>query len=66
MSWLYPNWQTDTLQERIKNEVNNKEVQGFLTNLNRFVTRTEAAVIHKANGGTMGYSTERLFSEDLY
>lgn len=40
--------------------------QGFLTNRNRFVDREEAAQIHIANGGTLGYSTKELYSEDLY
>jgi hypothetical protein len=43
-----------------------EEIQGFLTNKNRFVTREESAVIHIANGGTLNYSSNRLFSEDLY
>jgi hypothetical protein len=43
-----------------------EEVQGFLTNKNRFVNRKEAAIIHKANGGTIEYSSDKLFSEDLY
>jgi hypothetical protein len=41
-------------------------VQGFLTNKNRFVDRTEAAMIFVANGGKLNYSSKELFSEDLY
>jgi len=66
MSWLYPNWQKNSLQEQIKIEVNNKEVQGFLTDKNRFITRKEAAIIHVANGWKLHYSTRDLYSEDLY
>lgn len=40
--------------------------QGFLTSENRFVDRKEAAIIHKANGGILHYSTEELYSEDIY
>lgn len=43
-----------------------EEIQGFLTSKNRFVDREEAAVIHTMNGGTLNYSQEKLFSEDLY
>jgi len=43
-----------------------EEVQGFLTNKNRFVDREEGARIHLANGGKLNYSSKRLFSEDLY
>ena len=43
-----------------------EEVQGFLTNKNRFVDRKEAANIHKSNGGHMEFSSIKLFSEDLY
>lgn len=43
-----------------------EEVQGFLTSWNRFVDRREAAKIHVANGGKLNYSTEELYSEDLY
>ena len=42
------------------------EVQGFLTTRNRFVDRKEGALIWLAQGGTLEYSDERLFSEDLY
>lgn len=43
-----------------------EEVQGFLTNHNRFVDRQEGAKIHLANGGTLKYSKQTLYSEDLY
>lgn len=43
-----------------------EEVQGFLTNKNRFVDREEAATIFIANGGTLKYSSTELYSEDLY
>ena len=43
-----------------------EEIEGFLTSKNRFIDREEAMLIHKANGGTPGYSSNRLFSEDLY
>lgn len=66
MAWLYPNWQTDDLQTILKNEVNNKEVQGFLTSENRFVDRQEGASIHVSNGGILHYNSNTLYSEDLY
>jgi hypothetical protein len=66
MSWLYPNWQSDTLEEQIKNEVNNKEVQGFITSSQRFLDRKEAAKVFIASGGTLSYHNNLLFSEDLY
>jgi hypothetical protein len=40
--------------------------QGFITSKNRFLNREEAALLHIENGGKLGYSTEELFSEDLY
>jgi hypothetical protein len=43
-----------------------EEVQGFLTTKNRFVDRKEGAKIHIANGGTLEYSSDTLYSEDLY
>jgi hypothetical protein len=43
-----------------------EEVQGFLTTKNRFVNRTEGAIIFKNNGGTLEYDSSELFSEDLY
>lgn len=43
-----------------------RETQGFLTSENRFVDRREAARIHVRNGGKLNYSTEDLYSEDLY
>ena len=42
-----------------------EEVQGFLTNKNRFVDREEGAKIHTANGHKIDFEN-RLFSEDLY
>jgi len=42
-----------------------KYVQGFLTNLNRFVDRKEAAII-ATNAKQINTVTETLFSEDLY
>ena len=43
-----------------------EEVQGFLTSHNRFVDRTEAAEIHKKNGGTVNYfGGKKLDSNDL-
>ena len=43
-------------------------IQGFLTNLNRFVEREEGALIALARGQlrTLKYSTTLLYSEDLY
>ena len=41
-------------------------VNGFLTNKGRFVDRKEAATIFVDNGGVLGYSTNELYSEDLY
>ena len=43
-----------------------RQVQGFLTNQNRFVDREEAAKIWILNGNELKYSTNQLFSEDLY
>lgn len=43
-----------------------KSVQGFLTNLNRFVDREEGAKIFIDNGGILKYSKTKLYSEDLY
>jgi hypothetical protein len=43
-----------------------KQVQGFLTNQNRFVDREEAAKIWILNGNKLKHSTNQLFSEDLY
>jgi len=43
-----------------------ENIQGFLTNKNRFVDRTEGALIHLKNGGKLNYSTKELYSEDLY
>lgn len=40
-------------------------VQGFLTNLNRFVDRKEALQIHLSNGNTSEFN-DKLYSEDLY
>lgn len=41
-------------------------VQGFLTSHNRFVDRTEAAKLFVLEGGKLKYSTQELYSEDLY
>lgn len=41
-------------------------IQGFLTNKNRFVNRKEGAEIWIKNGGKLNYSTDTLYSEDLY
>ena len=41
-------------------------IQGFLTSENRFVDRKEGAVLFVAAGGNLKYSTEELYSEDLY
>ena len=45
-----------------------KEVQGFLTNKNRFVDRKEAAEIALKSGQIkkLTYSSAELYSEDLY
>jgi hypothetical protein len=43
-----------------------EEIQGFLTSKNRFVDRKEGALIHTANGGILNYSSNSLYSEDLY
>ena len=45
-----------------------KYVQGFLTNLNRFVDRKEGAKIALASGQIkkLNYSKTSLYSEDLY
>lgn len=65
-SWLYPNWQTDSLQDQLKIEINSKEVQGFITSSQRFVDRKEAAKIFVSGGNKLKYSTNDLYSEDLY
>jgi hypothetical protein len=67
MAWLYPDWQNDTLQENIKNEVNRKEVQGFITSKQRFVDRREALTIAiLAQQITEAKYGNQLYSEDLY
>jgi hypothetical protein len=45
-----------------------REVQGFLTNLNRFVDRKEGAriVIDNKQIDTLDFSNKTLYSEDLY
>lgn len=43
-----------------------EEIQGFLTSENRFVDRKEGAEIHIKNGGKLSYSSNQLYSEDLY
>jgi hypothetical protein len=49
-----------------------KQVQGFLTNLNRFVDRKEAAVIAMSAGQVLSHpegliiTPDKLYSEDLY
>jgi hypothetical protein len=43
-----------------------EEIQGFLTTRNRFVGREEGAILWLAQGGTLEYHSDRLFSEDLY
>lgn len=42
-----------------------KHIQGFITNLNRFVDRKEAAIIAYESGQIRSEKKE-LFSEDLY
>jgi hypothetical protein len=46
-------------------KLHNTEVQGFLTNLNRFVDREEAAKI-AFNAKQIDSEKTQLFSEDLY
>lgn len=41
------------------------EIQGFLTNHNRFVDRKEGARLHLMNGGELHYGNI-LYSEDIY
>lgn len=45
-----------------------EKVQGFITNMNRFVDRKEATKIWLAENESnkLNYSTEELYSEDLY
>ena len=43
-----------------------KYSQGFLTSKNRFVDRKEGALLFTQSGGKLNYSTNELFSEDLY
>jgi hypothetical protein len=40
--------------------------QGFLTSKNRFVDRKEGAIIFQSYGGVLKYSSDTLYSEDLY
>lgn len=40
--------------------------QGFITSKNRFLDRKEAEKLWIELGNTLQYSTEELFSEDLY
>jgi hypothetical protein len=42
-----------------------ENVQGFITNRNRFLTRSEASKLFKENGGEPQYGDD-LYSEDLY
>ncbi|EQA7786777.1 hypothetical protein ACX818_001371 [Acinetobacter baumannii] len=68
---------TDDLSEAIKFELRDfhqhKEVQGFITNKYRFVTREEAWIIAEQQnqilcrvGGDMKDGVGRLYSENLY
>ena len=47
-----------------------KKEQGFVTNLNRYVSREEGLILQKAAGiesvAPGGYRGDMLFSEDLY
>ena len=43
-----------------------ENIQGFLTDKNRFINRKEAAKMWIEQGNKLEYSTEELFSEDLY
>lgn len=45
-----------------------EEIQGFLTNKNRFVDRKEAAIIALSSGqiAKLNFSSDSLYSEDLY
>lgn len=40
--------------------------QGFITSKNRFVDRKEGAIIFQSYGGVLKYSSNTLYSEDLY
>lgn len=42
------------------------KIQGFITSENRFIDRKEAAKIWVEQGGKINYSTEELYSEDIY
>ena len=46
-------------------QIHNTEIQGFLTNTNRFVNREEAMLIAKQAKQTT-VTHNRLYSEDLY
>jgi hypothetical protein len=41
-------------------------VQGFLTSKGRFLDRVQSAKLFIDNGGKLNYSSDELFSEDLY
>lgn len=58
-------WQMTCMTGKRQSEAG-LEIQGFLTNLNRFVDRQEGATIHISNGGKLFYSSKELYSEDLY
>lgn len=64
--WRHPNclYQMVALTGKPQHEVG-EEVQGFLTNKNRFVDREEAAII-AYNSRQIKEKTDRLYSEDIY
>ena len=67
-SILYPNWQTISIEDMVRIDCLNKQVQGFITNKNRFVNRKEAAEIAIASGQVtqVEFPKTGLHSEDLY
>ena len=70
---FYPNWEsefTKPTEEQVRVKVLRSEIQGFLTNTNRFVDREEALsialnadqILENREHGL----TDELFSEDIY
>jgi hypothetical protein len=64
---LYPDWQTDSMQDDLRVAVLRKCKQGFLTSTNRFVNRIEGASIAISSGQIQELKyPPMLYSEDIY
>jgi len=57
---FYPNWKNNRIDDILRIHCNNHQKQGFLTNHNRFVDRTEAIQVNYTD------RTRELYSEDIY